>query len=726
MLLLACAVDDSAKPEGETWSCPAQTGAWEAEAEAQACNAGGEAPLLDAALADAGLDREDFAFSKRMWNAYGAYTEDAWLTSWFTDVHHEPEQVACFTGQLDADLDTAMASAHPVSATLRAFGAQVDVLAAGDPVDPGDQDLEQALDGLIAVAGGEGDPASADELPEELRTALLPLILSITEGLEARQRMDAEVEEAGFTKTRKLFDDASGYIVDVGSYAPNLGDADEKAWWEDWYLSDESGPRSLLGPAARIAYAAEALACVAGLEAEWRFSTSAGDLVVSGPGADSHDGAEPTLLVLDLGGDDSWIDGAGATLDEDNPVSIAIDLGGNDVYGYDAVGDPNDGAGTLVSDAGGRSAASGYYVSDSEVGRQGSGRYGIGMLLDLGGGADQYASLRMGQGYGQVGIGVLYDDAGDDLYALEAAGQGAGTWGYGLLLDGGGDDQYRAWAFAQGFGYVGSGGLAYDAGGDDVWYGDPGNNYGGTTLYYSPQLAGGEGNSSFVQGAGFGMRADSWGFWLSGGLGVLRDLAGNDAYTAGVFAQGTGYAKGTGLLSDAAGDDRYDALWYVQGGSAHFAMALFEDAGGNDAYNPNFTPYNVALGSGHDGSLGSFVDEAGDDWYHSTTLALGASNCQGIGVFADNDGSDEYQADSTYAVGLGNHSGECDDSTGRTQWPSIGVFMDSGGDADRWSWTEGDSRSPADDSSFGIAWSGGDDEYGGAVDGDGESNFHAR
>ena len=52
---------------------------------------------------------------------------------------------------------------------------------------------------------------------------------------------------------------------------------------------------------------------------------------------------------------------------------------------------------------------------------------------------------------------------------------------------------------------------------------------------------------------------------MSGGIGVLRDREGSDRYTAGVFAQGTGYWGGMGLLLDGAGDDRYDARWYVQG-----------------------------------------------------------------------------------------------------------------------------------------------------------------
>jgi hypothetical protein len=322
-----------------------------------------------------------------------------------------------------------------------------------------------------------------------------------------------------------------------------------------------------------------------------------------------------------------------------------------------------------------------------------------------------------------MGVGVLRDDGGDDAYTSEALSQGAAMWGLGILSDGGGTDTYRAWSYAQGFAYVGAGGLLYDVDGNDVYWADPGRDYGGTTLYASPQLANGEGNSSLSQGAGFGMRQDSYGVYLSGGLALLRDAAGDDIYTAAVFGQGTGYWEGTGILADLDGSDAYDAVWYIQGGAAHYAMGILVDGGGDDAYNQTFDSCCMQTGAGHDYSLGVFVDEAGDDVYGYGSLAVGASNCQGFGVFVDNDGSDAYLARSTYSTGLGNHSSECDSRLG---WNSVGIFMDAGGDPDTYSWPDDTARLPADDSSFGYSWNGTDDEFGGAVDGDGETNFHAR
>lgn len=729
LLLLACtpapAPKDSTPADSAAGSCGAGGTTWDVGADTLTCPAGGSADLLEAALTDAGLGRDDFGYSTSDWNAF-SYIDDTWLLSWFLDAHQDPETAPCVVDQIDADLDAAAASAHPLASMLTAFAAHADVPVAAEPIQADGATLADALTTLTTATGGGDDPASAAALlPDEAQAALVPLVLALAAGVDARHAMDADLDAGGFEKGSTLFKHAGGeWVLPDNLTAPDLSNSDEKKWWEDFYLDEGHGPRTLMDPARQLAFAAADLDCLAGQDLAWSFHTEAGDLVITGTGDDTHDGTVATLLVLDLGGDDTWVDGAGATLDDDNPVSVAIDLGGDDTYTYTKVGDPDDGEGMLVSDDDGRTDYGGYPVSWSRTGRQGSGRYGIGLLIDVGGGTDLYESLRRSQGFGSVGVGALYDDGGDDTYLAESGAQGAGLWGYGLLFDAGGNDRYQNWAFASGFGYVGSGGLLYDGGGDDLHASDPGNDWGGTTIYASAQLSTGQGNNSFTNGAGFGMRGDSYGFWLPGGLGMVRDVSGDDTYTTGVFGDATGYCMGVGVLSDGDGDDSYDGLWYVEGGAAHASMAVLLDGGGNDAYNATYTPYNMSLGAGHDLSVGVLVDEGGDDAYHATTLSLGASNCQGRGVFVDNDGSDVYTADSTYAIGLGNHSSECDDSTGRTFIDSSAVFVDAGGDVDTYVWPAGDTRTPADDTAFGIAWSGEADEHGGAVDGDGESNYH--
>jgi hypothetical protein len=343
------------------------------------------------------------------------------------------------------------------------------------------------------------------------------------------------------------------------------------------------------------------------------------------------------------------------------------------------------------------------------------------MLFDLGSGQDTYESLRMSQGYGHLGVGVLFDDGGDDTYVGEALVQGAASLGIGLFLDLGGNDHHETFTYSQGFGWLQGVGVAWDGGGDDTWYANPGVVEGeGLVLFTSAQMVG-EGASSFSQGAGFGMRGDSSETFLSGGLGILRDLAGDDSYMAGVFAQGTGYWQGTGMLLDGDGGDTYDSFYYSQGGAAHYAVGiLMDDGGGNDALNTTLVPRAMQFGAGHDFSLGMFINESGDDEYHFSALAAGSSNCQGVGIMVDNDGSDLYVGGTTTrSIALGNYSDECGSDT-RRQAPSVGLFLDSGGDLDVYETATG-----ADNTTFGHRYHDTEDEHGGGVDGDGETGLHA-
>lgn len=734
LLLLACPTDptqtaevDSGEPAGTD---SADTGAqdtgtlpppiWDEPAAAVFCNQGESAPLYDLALADAEISRENVGFTDALWASYEPYVAGPFQLPWFASVHHEPEFAACFVRQVAADLDTAAVGAYPLASAIRAMAVQAGLTPAGEPVDAGNTSLKDAIKALKEAAGGGQDSDMTAELPADLAEALTPIILAMSEGIIARHEMDSATE--AWWSPRTLFSDAAGILIYDSGYLPKLTDEDEVEAFADWYTG-ETGPRRLLGPAAQIAIAIENanLGRFGGTDTSWVFETDAGIIRIWPSTDDTHEfGDAQVLLDLDLGGNDIYLDGAGSNLSEENPVAISIDLGGMDTYGYVAVGDEDDVAGALISDEDGRRNSSGYAISSSDQNRQGAGRYGIGMLMDLGGENDTYASLRMSQGFGTLGVGVLYDDGGDDTYSAEAGVQGSAVYGYGLLLDGGGADAYTAWAYAQGFGFVGSAGVLLDIAGDDIYWSDPGNSFGGTTLYYSPQLPGGEGNSSFSQGAGFGLRGDAYGQWFSGGVGILRDSAGNDVYTAGVFSQATGYWEGVGILSDGAGDDTYDALYYMQGGSAHFAAALFNDQAGNDQYGLSFDSYYMHTGAGHDFSLGLFIEDGGNDAYAYGGLSIGASNCQGVGIFVERAGDDSYAARSDYSTGLGNHSGEC---AARTAEQSTGIFLDGAGGRDRYSWFDGNVRTPANDAVFGIEWAGTSDEHGGAADGAEEPGF---
>ena len=318
-------------------------------------------------------------------------------------------------------------------------------------------------------------------------------------------------------------------------------------------------------------------------------------------------------------------------------------------------------------------------VSLSETPRQGAARLGYGFLLDLGREADHYRSLRMSQGYGTAGVGVLYDAGGDDVYEGEAAVQGGADFGIGLLIDDGGNDHYRAYVHTQGFAFVRGVGVLYDKSGDDNYYantGDPA--FGGDPIYLSVQIPG-IANDNFAQGAGFGYNGSSDGVYMSGGLGMLRDGTGNDVYQSAVYSQSSGYWFGTGILVDGAGNDAYDGRYYVQGSTAHFALAVFIDEAGDDKYNQVFTPKATSIGIGHDFSTSWHIDGGGNDIYRGPLLSMGGGNANGLGVMLNIGGDDIYQSASEPTLGVGNLSYEVDMDEARRGVPTTGVFIDIGG-----------------------------------------------
>ena len=173
------------------------------------------------------------------------------------------------------------------------------------------------------------------------------------------------------------------------------------------------------------------------------------------------------------------------------------------------------------------------------------------------------------------------------------------------------------------------------------------------------------------QGFGFGRRADlSDGVSLSGGLGILRDLGGDDKYRADVFNQGGGYWFGTGVLADAAGNDDYFGRYYTQAIGAHFALGILIDDGGDDLYNESAPPAS-SVGFAHDASTTYFLDASGNDLYNGGGIRGYDS---GFSIFVEQSGDDTYEAcNSLGQASLGAYG---DNSP---EMLSVGFFMDAGG-----------------------------------------------
>ncbi|MCE9558103.1 MAG: hypothetical protein K8R88_04060, partial [Armatimonadetes bacterium] len=382
------------------------------------------------------------------------------------------------------------------------------------------------------------------------------------------------------------------------------------------------------------------------------FKTAWGMVVLAGGSTETYANEIPTCLIIDTGGNDAYINQP-ANKGAANWLSVVIDTDGKDRY----VSDPAL-LNTELSKWGGRKKR-------QELGPAGAA-FGFSFLTDTQG-DDVYTSHLAGLGSAFFGVAVLQDWAGADRYYGYKNCEGAATFGVGLLEDRKGDDVYHAFTQAQGFGGIQGGGGVIDRDGNDRYTAED-------TIIDFPSAQSAQHNTSFAQGSALGRRADYLeGHSLAGGFGLLYDEAGDDRYSASVFGQGAGYWAGVGALMDNSGDDQYSGQWYVQGAAAHFAVGYLEDIAGKDLYR---APMNMAMGAGHDFSLGMLIEGGGSDSYNAPNLSLGAGNANGIGVFVDK-GGDDFYTSTGITLGM---SADSQLGTLREIALSLGVFIDFGGD----------------------------------------------
>jgi hypothetical protein len=610
-------------------------------------------------------------------------TEDVFRLPHFDGIHHQPLMLPGWADQVVAAFP-APTTSHAVSDSLleaaALLGHPIQARPYSHAVD-GKAPLATAVSDFIAAQGGTPNGAAittdAADVPMAIQSKVALLVYALGDSTQERAnafRAVPNVDELAICLQGIVFSSPTC----TGFDPTNTANRALVATGVDWV--------SLYQAAYDLARAVED----SGLQAEtgavgfsFDQATPHGRIVLGDAGSQTHDESEDAIaLLVDFGGDDTYRTAAGAAQYSTVPVALHIDLAGNDTYGYDVVASPND-TGRLPSDIDGRFTPGDVTMGEtaqsrSERPRQGAGRGGIGLLFDYGGN-DHYTSLRMSQGFGVLGVGVLADFAGDDVYEAEAGAQGGGVFGIGLLLDASGNDSYGIYTDGQGFGFTSGFGALIEGAGADVYFANPGDPVeGGDPLYYTPQLPG-TGNSSFVQGTGFGRRYDDpeGAGSMSGGIGLLVDLGdGDDQYTASVFGQGAGYWFGTGLFYDEGGDDRYDGKWYVRGSAAHFALASFHDRAGNDVHGTGkVAPVDTSYGVGHDFSVSWFIDDAGDDTYNAPGLSIGSGNSCGWGFFIDVSGNDHYAAAGQPTMGDYGDPTDCSFTTGST----LGVLVDAGG-----------------------------------------------
>jgi hypothetical protein len=324
---------------------------------------------------------------------------------------------------------------------------------------------------------------------------------------------------------------------------------------------------------------------------------------------------------------------------------IWIDPGGDDEYAFKGPGKP--GAFTLVVDGGGDDI---YLAKDSL--HLGAGNSGIALVADLAG-SDRYLGKNFAWGSALFGYASLFDAGGHDAYEGRCASLGFGFFGIGVLEDMSGNDVYSASLLSQGAASTRGLGAILDRSGDDRYLARP---------TFKDDLRYADHYIQMVQGFATGFSPD-----FGGGIGILRDGAGNDVYLADIFGQGSAYWFALGLLIDEGGDDKYEAHQYAQGAGVHIAVGAALDFAGND----HRASKGVSQGCGHDYGFGYLYDAQGDDNYLAVDMSQGGGSANGLGILQDGAGNDFYVT--------GNPDMALGHADLRRDRGSFGFFLDRGG-----------------------------------------------
>lgn len=328
------------------------------------------------------------------------------------------------------------------------------------------------------------------------------------------------------------------------------------------------------------------------------------------------------LLIIDLNGDDEYFGKIAANTSLTQPVSVVVDLGGNDTY------DNN-----------------GYTAT------QGSGILGVGILVDNSG-DDSYSARAFSQGACLFGGGALVDLMGNDRYETAVTSQASGYFGSALLIDLNGDDKYNSFGYSQGFAGKKAVCILADKNGNDKYSASPSVSVG----YEDMQLAQFDAAANFSQGCG-----------TNGGLAALIDLNGNDDYEGGAWAQGIGYRGGIGFLSDYQGNDKYFANGNSQSVAKELGIGALLDMNGDDAHVLSTLDVTAVQGNGlgyvEDGGIAILLNDLGNDFYYTHNTSFGTvynkenENKKPISAFfIDTQGNDVYHAlseDKAFGYGLG-------------------------------------------------------------------------
>ncbi|MGH2692197.1 MAG: hypothetical protein ACRDHM_06805 [Actinomycetota bacterium] len=384
--------------------------------------------------------------------------------------------------------------------------------------------------------------------------------------------------------------------------------------------------------------------------------------------------AEDAALLIDLGGNDVYRNGAGAAPflppgDSDYiGVSVNIDLAGNDTYIASTESRPPEGTNPFA-------------VQGAAFGG------GVGILVDQAGddtytahtGAGSKNDIRWGvaQGAGFGGTGALFDRAGSDHYSLTGddgendwiflIGQGAATnspdgAGIGVLIDQStGDDDYLLDAgdvaqsdwdpdrlpvaravLGQGAAWLSSAAVLHDEGGNDGFtasassrslgvdrYPDPG--FGAFPIYFLFGAVGGsrQAPSALAYAQGWASLSGSTAMLITGDGDTTYEIDASSVGMASSDAQGQGRAirsTAFALLHDRAGNDSYSATASLEHDVEMTVGDSCREAGGKPC-----SGAQALVTAGRDGDLVTHVAAQGAGFY-------------GQALLVDLNGNDRFEA----------------------------------------------------------------------------------
>jgi len=447
-----------------------------------------------------------------------------------------------------------------------------------------------------------------NKIPESLKILLANYFVNLQDALHwwniAMRNVNREWIIRAYSHSRSLIESQSSGNIYYPEYEDLMNSVD---WHSFYYASLKLAQASLI-----LAKKIDSLPLK---EREFKninvdISTPLGRIIILGT-EDNSINVTNSLLVLDLGGNDEYHGGAGATSYPGMPFSILIDIQGND-----------------------------YYMAEGDNISQGAAICGTGILIDLEG-DDKYEGADIAQGASIAGTGILYDIEGNDSYRTHELAQGASFFGIGMLADINGDDNFYILGNGQGDGELGGVGALLNVYGNDHYTAEPWSDVYNRGDYHSKYKV----NASNAQGFGGGRRGDgSDGHSYAGGLGMLIDIHGDDEYLSGNWSLGTGYWFGMGIFYDKDGNDTYSSCYFTQASGAHFAIGAFFDEAGNDKHKL-FETKGAALGFGWDYTIAFFHDGKGDDYYEASIISLGCAEIRSNAFFFDLEGDDSYRVD---------------------------------------------------------------------------------